>query len=94
MPRKKDERNLRKFSFNMSEENYDYLEKICEGSMINVKIGTLLDNILTEMRTNYYDFPINCIKNRNISLLERDIENNKKLLKEKEEALDMLKNIQ
>lgn len=95
MARKKDERNLRKFTFNISEENYIYLEKICENSYNsygNLKIGTLLDKILTNIRTNYYDIPLNIIKDRNIALLEKDIEVQKLLLKEAEEILRKLKN--
>lgn len=92
MARKKDERNLRKFTFNISEENYIYLEKICENSYGNLKIGTLLDNILTNIRTNYYDIPLNIIKDRSITLLETDIEEQRLLLKEAEEILRKLKN--
>ncbi len=83
MGRKKDERNLRKFTFNLSEENYIYLEKLCKNN--SVKIGPLLDILLTYIRTNNNDMPLNIIKERKIALLESNV-------KEMEEMIKNLKN--
>lgn len=93
MGRKKDERTLRRFTFNISEENYNYLMELCkEDDFANIKIGTLLDNIIHKIRTSHKDIPVNVIKERNIKLLEASIQEKRLLIEEQTLLLEKLAN--
>ena len=91
MARKNNEKELRKFSFDISEENYSYLKTICETGHRILKIGPLIDGILTKIRTNYPDFPLDIIEDKHIVLLEKHIEEQRLLLQETEVLLKKLK---